>query len=247
MNKKILSVLGLIGVCVASYSGNGVAGNVAGTKHDLSNPGQSQVCIFCHAPHNAGKTTALWNRRSINSIDMNAFKFYSSDTMNTKPTGSAPSVRSILCLTCHDAVSADGMFAGTRKADAISAVAGKGTLSADWNQTHALVRGSYGGFGGNGCGKCHAGDNFGTTMPTVEFQIGANLTDDHPISIPYPTAIEDPKFKTPPDAQLGWADVKLFDGLVECASCHDPHDQTVGMFLRKSNSQSALCLTCHDK
>jgi predicted CXXCH cytochrome family protein len=35
---------------------------------------------------------------------------------------------------------------------------------------------------------------------------------------------------------------------VECATCHDVHDQdTYFPFLRMSNAASALCLTCHDK
>lgn len=34
---------------------------------------------------------------------------------------------------------------------------------------------------------------------------------------------------------------------VECASCHNPHDTTYGHYLRMDNSQSALCLTCHNK
>ena len=40
----------------------------------------------------------------------------------------------------------------------------------------------------------------------------------------------------------------LFDDKVECASCHDPHDQVVdgtGKFLRLDNAGSALCLDCH--
>jgi predicted CXXCH cytochrome family protein len=35
---------------------------------------------------------------------------------------------------------------------------------------------------------------------------------------------------------------------VECATCHNPHDQTTfGKFLRFDNAASALCTTCHNK
>jgi predicted CXXCH cytochrome family protein len=34
---------------------------------------------------------------------------------------------------------------------------------------------------------------------------------------------------------------------VECASCHDPHTPNNGTFLRVSNNQSGLCLSCHVK
>ena len=48
--------------------------------------------------------------------------------------------------------------------------------------------------------------------------------------------------------------IQTFEGdKVQCASCHDPHDpderneQGRDPFLRTSNRESALCLTCHAK
>ncbi len=73
------------------------------------------------------------------------------------------------------------------------------------------------------------------------------LTNDHPVSFVYDTALAtadgelfDPA-GTPAIAEL------LFSGQVECASCHDVHDDTNSPFLRMSNANSALCLTCHNK
>ena len=34
---------------------------------------------------------------------------------------------------------------------------------------------------------------------------------------------------------------------VECASCHNPHNNSLGNFLRKANTGSAICLSCHIK
>jgi predicted CXXCH cytochrome family protein len=40
----------------------------------------------------------------------------------------------------------------------------------------------------------------------------------------------------------------LFDGKMQCATCHDVHDNsTYRPFLRASTTQSALCLACHGK
>ena len=42
----------------------------------------------------------------------------------------------------------------------------------------------------------------------------------------------------------------LIDNKLECSSCHDVHNgaaEDVGNLLVKSNSGSALCLTCHLK
>ncbi|MBI5196127.1 MAG: cytochrome C, partial [Nitrospirae bacterium] len=32
-----------------------------------------------------------------------------------------------------------------------------------------------------------------------------------------------------------------------CGSCHNPHDNSNGTFLRVTNSGSGLCLKCHIK
>ena len=48
-----------------------------------------------------------------------------------------------------------------------------------------------------------------------------------------------------------WVDaahtVPLFGGKVQCASCHDPHNNVNEPFLTKTNDGSQLCFTCHLK
>src|SRR6185295_5110329 len=75
--------------------------------------------------------------------------------------------------------------------------------------------------------------------------LGSNLSDDHPISF---VPVTGPQIVTPPAGDP----VKLdAHGELQCRSCHDPHrqdvDAVVKKFLVKSNSSSALCLTCHQK
>lgn len=75
--------------------------------------------------------------------------------------------------------------------------------------------------------------------------LGASLRDDHPVSFPYDTSrggsgaeYLPPMSITPP--------VHLDEnGLVQCTSCHDPHNNQHGDFLHTSNLRSALCLSCH--
>ena len=105
------------------------------------------------------------------------------------------------------------------------------------------------------CLSCHDGvtgvlDYGGTTGSQPmggDSALGTDLTNDHPVSFVYDSALAtadgelfDPT-GTPAVAEL------LFGGQVECASCHDVHDNTNSPFLRMSNANSALCLTCHDK
>jgi predicted CXXCH cytochrome family protein len=76
--------------------------------------------------------------------------------------------------------------------------------------------------------------------------VGVNLLDDHPISFDYAAS----KGGSGVDYRLPeaiTAPVKLDDqGYVQCTSCHDPHDNTNGDFMRTTDLRSELCLACHD-
>ena len=106
------------------------------------------------------------------------------------------------------------------------------------------------------CLSCHDGvtaiDSYGGTTGTVTLAgrpsaIGedGDLTDDHPIGVTYPVGAE------------GYHDPTNFTGVVlvsingddrvECTSCHDPHNNILGAFLRRTLDESLLCLECHDK
>jgi predicted CXXCH cytochrome family protein len=113
------------------------------------------------------------------------------------------------------------------------------------------------------CLSCHDGtvaiDSFGGKAPagggmvTSGSNLGTSLANDHPVSFTYDaalaTATANGKLVSPSSAS--WVDsaktVPLFAGKLECASCHDAHDNSLGNFLRKSNNGSALCLTCHNQ
>ena len=109
------------------------------------------------------------------------------------------------------------------------------------------------------CLSCHDGataiDNFGgndgffnnVRIPSDRASnLGTDLTNDHPIGIQYP-----------PPGLTGYHDKSTFTGVkvvtingvdrVECSSCHDPHDNSLGKFLRQTLDGSALCLECHDE
>jgi predicted CXXCH cytochrome family protein len=87
------------------------ADSVLNSRHNLSvgGPGslkaatESQVCIFCHAPHGGGAEAPLWNRSSPGG----PYTTYSSSTAIASP--GQPSGASKLCLSCHDGTVALGM------------------------------------------------------------------------------------------------------------------------------------------
>ena len=88
-----------------------LGGDIRLSKHNLSvsGPGdikaasESQICIFCHTPHNARRDIPfLWNRRdqTVNYIP------YQSSTLVARvgqPTGASK-----MCLSCHDGTIALG-------------------------------------------------------------------------------------------------------------------------------------------
>ena len=109
------------------------------------------------------------------------------------------------------------------------------------------------------CLSCHDGtvamDTFGTQVGTHKMggtsKIGTDLSNDHPVSFTYDAALATADGHLVVPVSSSWVDagrkVPLFNSKLECASCHDVHDDTNSPFLRKNNAGSALCLSCHIK
>ncbi len=116
------------------------------------------------------------------------------------------------------------------------------------------------------CLSCHDGtvalDSWGGQTGTVFWSsghrdvMGTDLTDDHPISITYNSALatSDGELADPSTTNSGLGNTidtdLLFGQKLQCASCHDVHNtQSVPgtKLLLISNVNSGLCLTCHLK
>jgi len=148
------------------------------------------------------------------------------------------------CLSCHD---------GTLAVDSVINAPGEGAnLTGPWpngaseSSAHAKMLASNGPFPlGDTCGDCHTTGYDGAHDQSPAYMT-QDLSNDHPISMPYPTSAQDPDFKT--TIEVDTAGVVLYsNNKVECPSCHNPHDPAVTPFLRISNSGSALCKACHLK
>lgn len=84
-------------------------------------------------------------------------------------------------------------------------------------------------------------------IPDGQTKIGTVISDDHPVSFLYDAALAGVNGELVSPSLLP-ADVKLDNfGLLQCTSCHDPHDDVYGSFLTKPNNFSALCTSCHDR
>ncbi|HSO86728.1 MAG TPA: cytochrome c3 family protein [Draconibacterium sp.] len=89
------------------------AQSIINSKHNLSvsGPGslkstsESEICIFCHTPHNSNPQVPLWNRN--NSIY--PYTIYNNSVSSTfNATTGQPDGSSLVCLSCHDGTIALG-------------------------------------------------------------------------------------------------------------------------------------------
>jgi len=207
--------------------------DIADTKHNLSTTAgldqitdastdEDQICIFCHTPHQANPATPLWNH----TLSLEAsYGVYSSPTLDAGDIADIGGGTDIsnLCMSCHDGTVGVNDLVNPANDTAGNPAMGSG------NEL-------------NGSAQIAAGR---------ATNLSNDLTNDHPINFTYDggLATTDGELATPFSAT--WVDaattVPLFGSKVQCASCHDAHDNTSAPFLVKSNGGSALCLTCHTK
>ncbi|WP_456403203.1 cytochrome c3 family protein [Hydrogenimonas sp.] len=214
----------------------GWAASIIGSKHDLSTTNYygpysgatTQICVFCHTPHggNVGFEGPLWNRKIS---DTTTFTLYDGTT-------GKPNNPSMVCLSCHDGVSAEGDMSAVNAYDTHNIVNNPGSGLQD----HPVDP---------NCKACHIGlfGGPGGTYPGRAWRIGPDLRDDHPVSVSYASAEGRFPGQFSPVASVLAAGLKLPGGNVECVSCHDVHDPGNGRFLRLSNDRSSLCKKCHLK
>ena len=101
------------------------------------------------------------------------------------------------------------------------------------------------------CMSCHDGVTSTSVLPATDpTAIGADgygLTNDHPVNVAHDST-KDVNLATTTAVTAGGLVLYGPAGTVptvQCSSCHTSHDPTNGNFLRKANTGSAICLTCH--
>lgn len=239
MKGKILVVLVVAVAAIALLSAGTALAGISSTKHNLSSTGpgtikasagqqNGEICVWCHTPHSAN--IAFTGAPLWNKATPAAsYTMYGTTVAGTTPAAT-PSGSSKACLSCHDGVSA---------VNSIVNQAGTGGV---------VAGGTNVAFGVTPLGTAY--------LLTGGANLGTSLADDHPVSITY-TAGKASLVATTTVFGTSTIAALLRGGMVECASCHDPHvntgDTTVqgtiagAMMLRVPNTGSALCLSCHNK
>ncbi|MFO1352097.1 MAG: cytochrome c3 family protein [Gammaproteobacteria bacterium] len=215
--------------------------DIARTKHNLSVSGtgtvkstsEDQVCVFCHTPHGATSNPGapLWNRQLSNQT-YTTYTSASLDAGTIRGQLDQPGGSSKICLSCHD---------GTLAIGAVNVLGGKQNVTIPMTGTAA-----------GGTMPPGAGTQTGFTR-----DLGIDLSNDHPISFTYDSALASadgelvdpanaahigiprpgvrPPVPLEPTGAGGGAQL-------QCGSCHDPHVHDIDLsknikFLRLSRFQ----------
>lgn len=218
--------------------------NLIGANGPLNgnSDGNNQVCVFCHIPHQLAtdNRTLLWNHQFGATT---TYTPYSSATLDAAVTalnsGDATQLKSeafysLACLSCHDGQTA------------INTVYRVPMGYTEAEGAPGTINGAAFSLGG------------------TEYDIGTDLSNDHPVNFTYDTSLAtsdkglfDPAGGTTlsgliksvrPVSYGAHGEITqpiLFNNTLQCASCHNPHNETNDAFLRVDNAGSALCLKCH--
>lgn len=236
MSQKYLGIAGLVLVALPMVSFAGIKGS----KHDMTSGGAgtsltsdagTEICAFCHTPHasNTAVQAPLWNKGVMAA---NTYTTYSQTNSSTIDGTVNLGGISLACLSCHD---------GTQAMDNMVNQPGSGGYNS----------------GGLSAGYTWVGGTADGMMTAGVFNLGKDLQNDHPISIPYcgggdPTNVAancaDKDFNNASTATVGgtavfWVEAKNAAGAAATAAGRQKQDL---MLYGRGGVQYVECASCHD-
>jgi hypothetical protein len=240
-------------VCILFFAGIiNAEVKIKDTRHNLSVSGtgvyareETQICIFCHTPHNAypNPDLPLWNH-NLSSVD--TYKVFWSDQVMSYTLAQSQAWiidgASKLCLSCHDGTVAVGAVQ-SRNIES-------GTGDIEMSPSDCI-------------------DASGKLMASCRGYLGTDLSGGHPVSIILDQDLIDKRMQNNLSAIRipNDPDVKLYPKpgcsqrcSVQCTSCHNPHfnralpsevdpdDPTIHNWppFWQKETHDAVCSACHD-
>lgn len=273
---KRLYIAILCGVSVLLFAGETFSG-IEISKHNLSVTGtgdiraitETQICLFCHIPHNASPAAPLWNRQDP-GLNYIPYTSSTADALPGQPTGA-----SLLCLSCHDGtialgdlLSRDEIIAMTlgvttipedRRSNLGTDLSDDHPVSFDYNDALAgsdgqllspsLLTGAVrlDRYGQLQCTSCHdPHDNTYGDFLVMDAVNGALCETCHIIFHgPTPHKISSASWDgsgTDPWPNTDWNTVQEN----ACFNCHTPHAAKGRQRLLKYDAEEDNCLVCHN-
>lgn len=120
--KRRIGIAALGAACLAGLAGfaaPSLASGVAGSPHDLSGRGTRagfSICAYCHTPNNGGGVdVGQWTSLGPGPEGFPLFGIRAEDTPTRNETMPPPRGVSLVCLSCHDGVTAwDALYFNSR-------------------------------------------------------------------------------------------------------------------------------------
>lgn len=236
------SKIALVAAATAALVSTGAMAAVLGSKHDLSatGAGQSQaqttatteVCVFCHTPH--GSDVGVSAPLWNKALPSTTYQRYSSlGTATLDGAEVAVGSVSLACLSCHD---------GSQAMDVVLNAPGSGGYNAAGAEISATEIGAM----------------TGTPIPNL----GADLRNDHPVSIAYAggactgttadcdpglAATGDPDFTLAQYQSINSNDAWWVDTAAGTGNQRDKTDMILyARDFSGTNGPSVECGSCHD-
>jgi len=269
MKCVVVIVLGIF-VAVVGESSAGIANTLHNFTPSgpgtMKNPDPVGLCRFCHTPHRAAQTLALWNR----ALPAQTFDPYDSSTLTATPE--QPTGSSRLCLSCHDGTIALGnlLHAPGETISPIGTLQGRALLGTDltddhpvsivYDETLAAQNGelvSPGGLTGQvqldredrvQCTSCH--DPHSDVLP--KFLVTSIQNAELCVTCHSKTGWVGSSHATS-SAQWNGTGEDPWPGLEfptvaenACLNCHTPHSAAVPERLLVRTPDEDICLACHN-
>jgi len=276
VNRTALVIVLIGWLLPAAVASSQVRVNSPANKHNLSTSGPgpvkattvTEICVFCHTPHNASPAVPLWNQTASGVT----YQPYRSTTMVASvgvPTGSSK-----LCLSCHDGTVAIGNTVNNGRitmqgVNAQGQLTGASALGSDLGNDHPIsfvpvtgaeiIAPSPGSpvkvdtSGQVQCRTCHDPHRMDIDSTTLKFLVVSNSSSGLCVichnkqywsTNPSTHKTSTKSYAAAQGAHTGYTTVAT-NG---CESCHKPHTATVAQRGLKAQEEATCgsgALQCH--
>lgn len=252
MNALVCRRIGFAATAVIATASSAQQTSVVNSAHNLSATGpgavravlEDQVCIFCHAPHNAAPIRPLWNRLT----PTDGYAIYSSRALDAQP--GQPTGASKMCLSCHDGTIALGNVISrdtpiTMVGGVTTLPQGHGLIGTDLRDDHPIS------FRFDPALSARDRKLKGPSQLPPQVRLDANselqCTSCHDA---HNNAFG--KFLVMPNTvselclachQMGTTTVSAH---TNCSACHQPHSAPSGPYLLRGATVAGTCNRCHN-
>jgi len=227
---------------IDTYAAGDAASGIATSRHNLGGTGlftrsgnTTEICVFCHTPHHSNTLNnikPLWNRQTQTSLG--AYTAYGTTAAGTVINNTDLGSTTLACLSCHDGVTTfDNLANSPGKNGVVENGSDRG-----WSFITLDVTAS-------------------DFMTSERLNIGVNLSNDHPVSVPYDDQVAGLR---PTDTVIN--DIDLTTDLAPSALSYDngnlannlwavkgyiSNTAMISDLLRETNGQMRVeCSSCHD-